>query len=78
MNRPALIEDRGCSAAGFPILVVSGGHRQAFEDICDAIAERTGGERAVCPGMDHLVSDTGAPFNELLEDFLERAERGSK
>ncbi|PXX68688.1 pimeloyl-ACP methyl ester carboxylesterase [Nocardia tenerifensis] len=59
--------------AGFPILVISGGHRKSNEIICDAIADRTGAERAVCAGMAHLVPDTGAPFNALLEHFFDQA-----
>ncbi|WP_405160914.1 alpha/beta hydrolase [Nocardia sp. NBC_01499] len=59
-------------AAGFPILVISGGHGESDEIICDAIAEQTGAERAVCAGMGHLVPDTGAPFNALLTQFFER------
>ncbi|MET9627997.1 alpha/beta fold hydrolase [Lentzea sp. NPDC006480] len=55
--------------AGFPILVVSGGHSEANEIICDTIARETGGQRAVCRGRDHLVPE--APeFNALLESFL--------
>ncbi|MEU7140359.1 alpha/beta hydrolase [Nocardia sp. NPDC046473] len=61
-------------AAGFPILVISGGHMESNEIICDAIAEQTGAERAVCAGMGHLVPDTGAPFNALLEKFFERGD----
>ncbi|MFG1791834.1 alpha/beta fold hydrolase [Nocardia sp. NPDC049149] len=60
-------------AAQFPILSVSGGHAPAFEAVCDAIAEQTGAERAVCPGMGHLVPDTGEPFNALVEKFFHRA-----
>ncbi|QBS41265.1 alpha/beta fold hydrolase [Nocardia sp. CS682] len=60
-------------AVGFPILVISGGHLESNEIICDAIAEQTGAERAVCPGMGHLVPDTGEPFNTLLEKFFVRA-----
>ncbi|MFS8097248.1 alpha/beta hydrolase [Lentzea alba] len=59
-------------AAGFPILVVSGGHTEANEIICDTIASETGAERAVCRGCDHLVPDAPG-FNELLENFLTRA-----
>jgi pimeloyl-ACP methyl ester carboxylesterase len=56
-------------AAGFPILVVSGGHSEANEVICDTIASETGARRAVCRGRDHLVPE--APeFNALLEGFL--------
>jgi pimeloyl-ACP methyl ester carboxylesterase len=55
--------------AGFPILVVSGGHSEAQETICDTIARETGAARAVCPGRDHLVPE--APeFNAVLERFL--------
>lgn len=55
--------------AGFPVLVVSGGHSEANEIICDTIARETGARRAVCPGRGHLVQD--APeFNALLESFL--------
>ncbi|WP_223885050.1 alpha/beta fold hydrolase [Nocardia colli] len=60
-------------AADFPILVISGGHMESNEIICDAIAEQTGAERAVCAGMGHLVPDTGAPFNALLEKFFEQS-----
>jgi pimeloyl-ACP methyl ester carboxylesterase len=63
--------------ADFPILVVSGGHLRANEVICDTIAERTDARRAVCPGAGHLVPDTGAPFNAILEDFLTSATRNS-
>jgi pimeloyl-ACP methyl ester carboxylesterase len=62
--------------AQFPMLVVSGGHSQANEVICDIIADRTGAMRAMCPGMGHLVPDTGAPFNRLLAAFLTSAETG--
>ncbi|MEV6242515.1 alpha/beta hydrolase [Lentzea sp. NPDC051838] len=55
--------------AGFPILVVSGGHSEANEIICDTIARESGARREVCRGRDHLVPE--APeFNALLEGFL--------
>jgi citrate synthase len=31
-------------------------------------------ERAVIPGAGHSVPRTGAPFNDALADFVERAE----
>jgi hypothetical protein len=34
------------------------------------IAAGTDAERAVVPGADHLVPDTGEPFNRVLEEFL--------
>jgi hypothetical protein len=57
-------------AAPFRVLVISGGHLPTNEIIRDTIAERTGGERAVCPGAGHLVPDTGEPFNKLLEQHF--------
>ena len=62
------------SSAPFPKLVVSGGHGAAFEALCDVLEQRLGAERAVLPGAGHSVQRLGAPFNELLTDFVERAE----
>ena len=70
----ALIPLDDLARAPFPKLVVSGGHAAAFEALCDLVAERLGAERAVLPGAGHSVQRLGAPFNELLVDFVERAE----
>lgn len=56
--------------AGFPCLVVSGGHHQGYEAVCDVIAAETNAQRAVIPGAGHLVPDTGEAFNRRLEEFL--------
>jgi pimeloyl-ACP methyl ester carboxylesterase len=64
------------AAASFPKLAVSGAHDDAFEAVCDVLAERIGAERAVIAGQGHGVQRTGAPFNERLERFLAAAERG--
>ena len=56
--------------SGLPCLVVSGGHHQGYETVCDAIAENINAERAVIPGAAHLIQDTGDPFNRRLEEFL--------
>jgi pimeloyl-ACP methyl ester carboxylesterase len=61
------------AAAGFPVLAISGGHSPAFEAVCDTIADRLGGERAVIEGSGHNVPGTGAPYNERLERFLAAA-----
>jgi len=58
----------------FPKLVVSGGHSEAFDAVCDVLEERLGAERAVLPGAGHAVQRLGEPFNELLAAFVERAE----
>jgi citrate synthase len=62
------------AAAPFPKLAVSGGHSPAFEAVCDVLEQRLGAERAVLPGMGHSVQRLGGPFNELLTEFVLRAE----
>lgn len=62
------------AAAGFPKLVISGDHSPAFEAVCDVLADRIGARRAVVRGRNHTIPSTGAPYNELLEDFLREAE----
>jgi pimeloyl-ACP methyl ester carboxylesterase len=64
------------ASAGFPVLIVSGGHSRAFDIVCDALTERLGAERAVIPGRGHTIPSTGAPYNERLEAFLSSAEGG--
>ncbi|WP_204081221.1 alpha/beta fold hydrolase [Mycobacterium riyadhense] len=61
--------------AQFPTLVVSGGHMQANEVICDTIAERIGAARAIVRGKGHLVPETGQPFNDVLDEFMRNAHR---
>lgn len=58
------------AAAQFPSLVISGGHSDAFEVVCDTVAAALGAERAVIPGRGHTIPATGAPYNERLERFL--------
>jgi acyl transferase domain-containing protein/pimeloyl-ACP methyl ester carboxylesterase len=55
---------------GLRTLVVSGGHSEVFDAICDRLEERLDAERAVIPGALHAVPATGEPFNERLERFL--------
>jgi pimeloyl-ACP methyl ester carboxylesterase len=59
------------AAAGFPVLAISGGHSPVFEAVCDTVAERLGGERARIEGKGHNIPETGAPYNERLERFLD-------
>ena len=63
------------AAGDFPVLVISGGHSDAFEVVCDALADALSAERAVIPGRGHTIPSTGAPYNERLEAFLRTAER---
>ena len=62
------------AAAGFPIQVMSGGHSDAFEAVCDALAGALSAERVVIPGRGHTVPSTGEPYNERLEMFMRAAE----
>jgi pimeloyl-ACP methyl ester carboxylesterase len=62
------------AAAGFPMLVLSGGHSPAFEAVCDALAESLSAEREVIRGRGHTVPSTGAPYNQRLEEFLRAAD----
>jgi pimeloyl-ACP methyl ester carboxylesterase len=62
------------AATPFPKLVVSGAHSAPFDAVCDVLEERLGAERAVLPGAGHAVQLLGEPFNDVLADFIERAE----
>jgi pimeloyl-ACP methyl ester carboxylesterase len=55
----------------YPVLVVTGGHEQAFEAVGDVLARELGAERAVAPGAGHAVQSAPG-FNDLLRAFLER------
>ena len=74
----AVIPIERLAAAGFPVLVLSGGHSRAFETVCDALADALSAEREVIPGRGHTVPSTGVPYNDRLQGFLESAERMPK
>jgi len=56
-------------AAGIPSLVISGGHREAWEHICDAMASALNAQRAVVTGFEHAPQQNGADFNDRVEKF---------
>jgi acyl transferase domain-containing protein/pimeloyl-ACP methyl ester carboxylesterase len=64
-------------AAPFGKLVISGGQRQMFEDISDALADQTAGERLIIPGG-HGTQNTGSAFNTALDKFLIQAEEARR
>jgi pimeloyl-ACP methyl ester carboxylesterase len=70
----AVIPFDALAATPFPKLVVSGGHDVAFDAVCDVLEGRLGAERAVLPGAGHSVQRLGEPFNDVLADFVTRAE----
>lgn len=57
------------ASAPFPKMVVSGGHHDGFEAICDELAGRIGASRAVVEGAGHEIQFTGPPLNEILLDL---------
>jgi pimeloyl-ACP methyl ester carboxylesterase len=59
------------AATDFPVLAISGGHSPVFEAVCDTIAERLSGERSTIEGKGHNIPETGTPYNERLERFLD-------
>lgn len=62
------------AAAPFPKLVVSGGHSEGFEAICDELAEQIDAARTVIEGAGHEIQFTGAPINDALLNLWASAE----
>ncbi|MGC5615401.1 alpha/beta fold hydrolase [Georgenia sp. Z1491] len=56
--------------AGIPVMVVSGGHAEALELLCDRLAGELSARREVVAGARHAVPRVGPAFNDLLRDFL--------
>lgn len=56
---------RGLADAIFPIVVVSGGHSDMFDAICDLLADQAGAKWVTISGAGHAVQFMGAPFNAL-------------
>lgn len=68
-------ELRTLATAGTPSLVVSGGHSQALERVCDETASQLAGERLVLRGHGHAVQRSPR-FNRALEHFLSAHDLG--
>jgi pimeloyl-ACP methyl ester carboxylesterase len=56
-------------AASVPAMVVSGGHHEAIEAVCDGLADRLDARRETVRGAGHAVPRAPG-FNEILEGFL--------
>ncbi len=61
------------AAAGFPVLVVSGGHSPMFDSVCDVLEQRLGARREVLAGLGHGIPGHGEPLNAILRDFWSSA-----
>jgi pimeloyl-ACP methyl ester carboxylesterase len=57
------------AAAGIPAMVVSGGHDDGIEVLCDGLAESLNARREIVPGAGHAVPRAPG-FNDVLESFL--------
>jgi pimeloyl-ACP methyl ester carboxylesterase len=55
--------------ASVPVMVISGGHHEGLEILCDAVADRMNARREIIPGAGHAVPRAPG-FNDVLEDFL--------
>jgi pimeloyl-ACP methyl ester carboxylesterase len=62
------------AGAGVPVMVVSGGHHDGIELVCDGLAARLDARREILPGAGHAVPRAPG-FNDLLEHFLRTASR---
>jgi pimeloyl-ACP methyl ester carboxylesterase len=60
------------AAAPFAKLVISGGHHEAFDAVCNVLEERLDAERAVLPGAGHSLPRAPG-YNETLVPFVQRA-----
>lgn len=61
------------ASAPFPKLVVSGGHSDAFDAICDALAEQIDAARVEAAGAGHEIQFAGWPINRALLDLWRKA-----
>jgi pimeloyl-ACP methyl ester carboxylesterase len=57
------------ASTGFPKLVVSGGHSQLFDAVCDVLEHALPARRAVHPGAGHSIPRVGEPVNRTLVGF---------
>ena len=61
------------AATTFPKLVVTSGEHNACEAVADILTQLLRATLSVCAGNGHYIPDTGEPFNQLLESFLQSA-----
>jgi pimeloyl-ACP methyl ester carboxylesterase len=60
------------AAAPFRKLVVSGGHSDVFEKLCDVLADRIGAERQILAGRGHTIPTLGGAYNTCVHEFMTR------
>jgi pimeloyl-ACP methyl ester carboxylesterase len=62
------------AGAAFPKLVISGGHSQVFEAVCETVATRMQAEHVTIAGRGHTIPAVGAAYNERLHSFLSESD----
>jgi pimeloyl-ACP methyl ester carboxylesterase len=65
-------------ALDVPTLVVTGGWSPAFDAVCDAVAELSGGEKILVPSAHHLPQFNAQAFNDRLIGFMRAAEERAR
>jgi pimeloyl-ACP methyl ester carboxylesterase len=54
------------AAAAFPKVIVSGGHNEGWDALCDDLARLIGGSRIAIAGAGHEIQFAGRPLNDAL------------
>ena len=62
------------AAAGFPKLVISGGHASVFEAVYDTLADLIKAGRAIVPGRQHTIPAVGDAYDSRVHEFLSQVE----
>jgi pimeloyl-ACP methyl ester carboxylesterase len=62
------------ASARVPVMVVSGGHHEGIEMVCDGLTSRLNARREIVPGAGHAVPRAPG-FNDVFEDFLRSVTR---
>lgn len=60
--------------ASFPVLVVSGGHSEMFDAVCDLLEARLHAHREVIVGAGHSIPTLGEPVNAALRAHWARSD----
>jgi len=68
---------RDLATHGLPGLVVSGGHHDAFEAVCDRIAHQLGAQRQLLQGAGHEIATLGDRLNAVLLQFWNQVEHSN-
>ena len=60
------------ATAAVPVVVVSGGHSQLLDDVCESLANQLLARHVRLPGAGHAIPSVGEPLNALLREFWQQ------